>query len=97
MITIEEFQEIGKKYGLVIYESIFGLYLAYVKDGISISVYDIENKTVTVSTKFFVGKAFDNKVVNDIEELENELKTTLKNLKEYKIRQKMDRIKEDFV
>lgn len=96
MITIEEFQELGKKYGLVIYESIFGLYLTYVKEGISISVYDIENKTVTVSTKFFVGKAYDNKVVNYIEELENELKTTLKNLKEYKIRQKMDKIDEDF-
>ncbi len=96
MVTIEEFQEIGKKYGLVIYESIFGLYLAYVKDGISVSVYDIENKTVTVSTKFFVGKADDTKVVNDIEELENELQTTLKNLKLYKIRQKMERIDEDF-
>lgn len=96
MVTIEEYKELGKKYGLVIYESIFGLYLTYVKDGISISVYDIENKTVTVSTKFFVGKAYDTKVVNYIEELENELKTTLKNLKLYKMKEKMDKIDEDF-
>ena len=90
----EEFQELGEKYGLAIYESIFGGYLTYVKDGMAVSVYDIENKIVSVCTK---GKPYDTKVVNNIEELENELQTTLKNLKLYKISQKMDRMKEDFV
>lgn len=89
----EEFQEIGKKYGLAIYESLFGGYLTYVIDGIAVSVYDKENKIVSVCTK---GKPYDTKVVNNIEELENELQTTLKNLKLYKISQKMDRMKEDF-
>ena len=96
MVTIEEFKELGKKYGLEIYESIFCGYLTYVKDGIPISVYDIENKTVTVSTKYFMEKADDTKVVNNIEELENALKAALKNLKEYKIQQKMDIIEKDF-
>ena len=97
MVTIKEYNELGKKYGLVIYESIFGLYVAYVKDGISVSVYDIENKTVTVSTNVFMGMSDTTKEVNNIEELENELQTSLKNLKLYKISQKLDRMKEDFV
>ena len=97
MVTIEEYNELGKKYGLVIYESIFGLYLAFVKDGISISVYHIENKIVTVND-IFIGKGYETtKVVNDIEELENELQSILKHLKLYKISQKMNRMKEDFV
>lgn len=96
MVTKEEFNKIGKKYGLVIYESIFGGYLTYVKDGIAVSVYNIEYKIVTVSTKYFMEKADDTKVVNNIEELENALKAALKNLKEYKIQQKMDIIEKDF-
>jgi hypothetical protein len=97
MVTKEEFNKIGKKYGLAIYESIFGGYLTYVKDGIAVSVYDIENKIVSVNNKFFVEKCYETaKVVNDIEELENEVQTTLKNFKLYKIRQKIDRIAEDF-
>ena len=95
-MTKEEFQEIGKKYGLTIYESLFGGFLTYVKDGMAVSVYDIENKIVSVSTKFFMGRCYETKVVNDIEKLEYEVRTTLKHLKEYKIRQKIDRIKEDF-
>lgn len=94
MVTKEEFNKIGKKYGLEIYESIFGGYLTYVKDGIAVSVYDKENKTVTV---YVSGKDYETpKVVNNIEELENALKATLKNLKEYKIQQKMDIIEKDF-
>ena len=94
MVTKEEFNKIGKKYGLEIYVSIFCGYLTYVKDGISLSVYDIENKTVTV---YVSGKDYETpKVVNNIEELENALKATLKNLKEYKIQQKMDIIEKDF-
>jgi hypothetical protein len=96
MVTKEEFQEIGKKYGLTIYESIFSGFLTYVKDGMAISVYDRENKIVGVNTKIFMGRVYDTKVVNNTKELENELQTTLKHLKEYKIRQKIDRIKEDF-
>jgi hypothetical protein len=89
----EEFQEIGKKYGLTIYESLSGNFLTYVKDGMYVSVYDRENKIV----KFCIGIPYKTTiVVNNTKELENELQTTLKHLKEYKICQKMDRMKEDF-
>ena len=96
MVTVKEFKELGKKYGFEIYESIFDLYIAYLKDGISVSVYDLDNKIATVCTKIFMGKPYETKVVNDIEELENELKVALKNLKQDKIRQKMNIIEKDF-
>lgn len=96
MVTVKEFKELGKKYGFEIYESIFGGYLSYVKNGIAVSVYDLSNKIVTVCTKIFMGKPYETKIVNDIEELENELKKALKNLKVYKIRQKINMIEGDF-
>lgn len=96
MVAVEEFKELGKKYGFEIYESIFSEYVAYVKDGMYLSDYDLKNKKVSVCNKLFMNIPYQSKIVNDIEELENELQITLKKLKEYRMKQKIDKIDEDF-
>ena len=90
MVTVEEFKELGKKYGFEIYEGIFNEFVAYVKDGMYLSEYDLKKN------KLFMGMPYQSKVVKNIEELENELQITLKKLKEYKMKQKMKRIDGDF-
>ena len=96
MISREEFKELGKKYGLKTYDSIFRFYLTYIKDGIGFAVLDLDNGIVIIKTKFFMGKPYGDKVANDVEELEELLKTALNNLKLENIRQKMDLIEGDF-